>query len=254
MKKFNSNIVLNPSFNSVTELTNTTFNPTNYVENRMATEEQISQLYKRIVEQETRRDRCCRDVIIWEAHVQVVRMNTLSLTNYDNLQGGGQVISSFDENVEVGTMRRGLTYTVTFPLKWDNNLYVPRDVHATSKSSCTNSASSSTSSSRLYTNYRIIEDNSITVSTCTASTSTVKGFWYGGQPISSNKNDNAGGHYINPENVWDNFVHEIAPDGTVTIKDLRRNTNFNVIRYYTQWILRQTADGQTIPDPTPVSP
>lgn len=253
MKRYKLSLNSNPSFSTVTGLTNTTFNISSYLENRMATEEQISQLYNRIVEEETRRDQCCRDIIIWEAHVQVVRMNTLDLTDYNNLRGGGEVISSFDENVSVGTMRRGLPYTITFPLKWDNSTYVPRDVVASSQNNCGNSLSSTTSSIKLYTNYRIIQDNSIVVSNCTATTNTVKGFWYVGQLLSSTNNNQAG-HYINSNNVWDNFVHQMANDGTVTIKDLRRNTNFNIIRYYTQWILRQTANGQIIPDPTLSSP
>lgn len=248
MKKFDSDLTVNPSFNSVTELTNISFNPNNYLENRMATEAQIFQLYQDIVAAEQRQDYCCRDIIIWEASVQVVRLNTLDINPSNNtLRGGGEVISSFDENKNVGTMRRGLKYTITFPLKWDNSLYVKRDV------------SSSSTSCALYTggtgvefvnvHYRIVEDNSIVVSDCTATSTTYKAFWRAGGDSLRVKNDSTLGHILNRENVWDNFIHQVASDGTVTIKDLRMNTNFNIIRYYTQWILRQTADGQTIPDP-----
>ena len=137
MKRYKLSLSSNPSFNTVTGLTNTTFDPVNYVENRMATEQQISDLYNRIVGEEKRRDECCRDIIVWEAHVQIVRMNTSNIDSSNILVGGGAVISNFDENVSVGTMRRGLSYTVTFPVKWDDNLYVKRNVTATGVSNCT---------------------------------------------------------------------------------------------------------------------
>ena len=253
MKKFNSDLSINPSFNSITELTNTTFNPTNYVENRMATEEQISQLYNRIVENEVRRDKCCRDIIIWEAHTQIVRMNTVNIAPTTNvLTGGGVVVSTFDENVSIGTMRRGLSYTVTFPVKWDSNLYVARNIAASSVNSCIREESNNTTRNynRKIINYRIVENNSIGIAECQSSSSNYARFWYGlGANVSTSVNDNVMGHLINSENNWGSFVNDIKDDGTVTITDHRRNTNFNIIRFYTQWVLRRTADNQLIPDP-----
>lgn len=248
MKKFNSDLVLNPSFNSVTELTNTTFDPTNYVENRMATEQQISELYNRIVENEIRRDSCCRDIIVWEAHTQIVRMNTLNIDSSNRLQGGGAVISTFDENVNIGTMRRGLTYTVTFPVKWDSTLFVPRNTGALSDNDCSSVGVGAGNFS--FVNYRLVEENSIAVGNCQSTSANYARFWYGaGMKIANNLNNNVQGHIVNPNNNWGSFVYDVKDDGTVTITDHRRNTNFNIIRFYTQWILRRTADNQMIPDP-----
>ena len=248
MKKFNLDFVLDPSFNSVTKLTNITFNPTNYVENRMATEQQISELYNRIVENEIRRDYCCRDIIVWEAHTQIVRMNTFNLDGSNILRGGGAVISDFNENISIGTMRRGLSYTVTFPIKWDSNLFTARNVGVTTGTNC---LSAGPSTDFTLVSYRIIEENSIAVGDCQSTSLNYARFWYSiNTQISDNLNNDVNGHRINPNNNWGSFVHDIKDDGTVTITDHRRNTNFNVIRFYTQWILRRTADNQTIPDPT----
>lgn len=212
----------------------------------MATEEQISELYNRIVEQEKRRDQCCRDIIIWEAHTQIVRLNTLNISN-ESLIGGGSVISTFDDNVATGIMRRGLAYTVTFPIKWDNSLYVPRNIASYSYANC----SYTTSGYKTIVNYRIVEENSIEVSNCSATNNNYARFWHSvGANLQSQLNNNVTGHLINPNNNWGQFVHDIKDDGTVTITDHRRNTNFNIIRFYTQWILRRTADNQMIPDPT----
>lgn len=241
MKEFNPDLVLNPSFNSITELTNTTFNPTNYVENRMATEQQISELYNRIVENEIRRDSCCRDIIVWEAHTQIVRMNTNAIDNYGILSSGGVVISDFNENVNIGTMRRGLDYTVTFPIKWDSELYVRRNRESSPANNC---GLSTNQSNVTILSYRMIEDDSIEVCNAQSTTQNSARFWLL-YPSPGNKT----GTPVNPNNNWGSFVYDVKDDGTVTITDHRRNTNFNVIRFYTQWILRRCADDSIIPDP-----
>lgn len=248
MKRSKLNFSSNPSFNTVTGLSNTTFSPTTTVENRMATEAQIQELYRDIVAAEQRRDYCCRDIIAWETHVQVVRMNTLNIGSSSILLGGGTVISDFSENISIGTMRRGLSYTVIFPLKWDNNLYVKRNTAASSNNNCFQYGSANFYG--LNVNYRLVEENSIDVANCQATSTNYARFWYGvGVGISDQVNNNVQGHIINPDNNWGSFVHDIKDDGTVTITDHRRNTNFNIIRFYTQWILRRTADNQMIPDP-----
>lgn len=243
-----------PVFNSVTGLTNTTFDINNIRSGYMATEDQISQLYADIVRNEKRRDECCRDIIIWEAHVQIVRMNTLNIDATRNtLMGGGSVISTFDENVSVGTARRGLSYTVTFPIKWNSSLYVPRSVASNSLSGCGVDSDYSvvSNANRKIVIYRLVENNTLNVANCQATNNNYAKFWYGStQNITSNVNSSPEGHNINPENNWGSFIHDIKDDGTVTITDHRRNTNFNVIRFYTQWIMRRTADSQLIPDPT----
>ena len=87
---------------------------------------------------------------------------------------------------------------------------------------------------------------------CSATNSNYARFWYGAgiRSLSSAQlNNNDEGHHINFENKWGSFVYDIKDDGTVTITDHRRNSNFNIIRFYTQWILRRTANNQIIPDP-----
>lgn len=254
MKNNNLSQSSNPSFNTITGLSNTTFSPINLVENRMATEAQIQELYQDIVAAEQRRDYCCRDIIVWEAHVQVVRMNTLNIKSPTNLlQGGGAVISDFDENVNIGTMRRGLDYTVTFPLKWNSTLYVARNVAAIDVTNCEGYGINTIIDdiNRKIINYRLVEDNTLAVGNCQATNNNYARFWYSkGETISTSVNNNQQGHLINSQNNWGSFVHDIKDDGTVTITDHRRNINYNIIRYYTQWILRRTVDNQTIPDPT----
>lgn len=52
----------------------------------MATEQQIAEIYGRIANLSSRIDYCCRDMIEWETHVQIVRLNN---NNVDSLSFGG---------------------------------------------------------------------------------------------------------------------------------------------------------------------
>ena len=245
----------NPSFDSVTGLTNRTFNAESVTEGQMVTEEQLLDVYERIVEDERRADACCRDIVFWEARVQVVQLNTLSINSQSfALQGGGMLVSSFEENVNFGSMRRGLPYTVTFPIKWDDSVYVARNVAAygqgTNPCNIYSNPNMPYKQSNIITVYRIVEDNKISVTNCNVTSSNYAGFWYGaGASLSDGVNNNIQGHIINSQNIWGVFDLDLKEDGTVRITDKRRKTDVNIIRFYTQWILRETADGQMIPDP-----
>lgn len=272
MKRFKLNFNNDPSFNTVMGLTNTSFNSTNYMENRMATEEQISELYNRVVEQEQRRNKCCRDIIIWEARVQIVRLNTntivASTSGIYATNAGGIIVSNWDENVNIGIMRRGLNYTVTFPLKWDDNLYVKRhtSVNRTyggdangegSGGGVVKSCNPILPSDYVYENqivYMYGEDSEIIPTFCNITTSNRSGFMMSGNAdmITTKrygvKRCNLMSTASIPDVNWYYFIHDIKDDGTVTITDTRRNTDYNIIRYYTQWTLNRCADGSLLSD------
>lgn len=111
MKQFTPTFSENPSFDTVNDLTNTTFNPDQIVEGRMATEAQIQELERRYTDVEARRNYCCRDIVVWKTYTRIVSPD-------------GIVVSNFIENVEVGTARRGMPFTVTFTPKFDANTFV----------------------------------------------------------------------------------------------------------------------------------
>lgn len=238
-----------PTFNSVIGLSNTTFDISNVRSGHMATEDQISQLYADIVRNEKRFDECCRDIIIWEARTQVVRMNKYEFNSNYGLMGGGAVISTFEDNVSVGTARKGLPYTVKFPLPWSNSLYVSRSRWTARANSC--GVTTQRYNTDYITEYRIIEDNSIAVGDCPSNSTNFSRFWLEAVQIAylPNVNNNSNGHIINPNNEWGSFLYNVEGEGTVTITDTRRNTNYNIIRFYTQWIMRNCANGDVIPDP-----
>ena len=145
----------------------------------MATEDQIAQLYRDIVRNEKRRDECCRDIFVWEARVQVVRMNTFRLNStFGYLEGGGVVISSFDDNVNVGIGRRGLPYTVTFPLTWNDGTYVKRNAASSGTSGCGHADGNGTYS---WVNvfYRYMEDHKIVPCDAISTSTNYSNFWIG---------------------------------------------------------------------------
>lgn len=258
MKSQHLNDTLDPRYNSVTGLTNTTFNPSNIVENRMATEAQIKELYDDIIATERRADYCCRDIVLWETHTQIVRMNTNARDSKGNLTAGGVVVEPFNDNIATGYARRGLHYTVTFAKNWDENLYVNASVAVNSTGTCTN-ITAGYLSSPYFPLYTITHDVILLPRfDCSASDTTflVGGFWKnasGGNSV----NSQTIGYPLNKQSAnqtvenWGSFIREIASDGTVTIKDGRRNESFNIIYYWTQWILRECADGSIIEDITP---
>lgn len=242
----------NPMFRSVMlESDAAEFDPNNIRSGNMTKEEQLQQLCRRINDLERRKDTCCKDFIFWEAYTQIVRMHTKSISSVANiLQGGGIVVSSFDQNVNVGMGRKGSTYTVTFPVKWDDNLFTRRSVSALSNGYVYSTSNPTPNKNRIIVNYRIVEDNFISVANVQTTHDNYAKFWLqDGEQLTSNINNNTKGHRINPEGNWGTFVRDVQSDGTVVITDHRMNTNFNVIRYYTQWILRECADGSIIEDP-----
>ena len=272
MKRCELDLINNPSFNTVTGLTNTSFNPNNYVENRMATEEQISQLYNRIVEQEQRRDKCCRDIIMWESHVQVVRLNSNTITEYGIPSAGGVIIESFDDNINVGTTRRGMAHTVVFSKKWDDNLYFPvtpeMEYDSANCSSLIEGNTTYTTSvlvNQLTTivQYRYCKNNSIIVSSCNNNINSRSGFIlgvsYNMEPVPGDGRrqnlpiDNS--LLARVGDNWGQFIFNIADDGTVTLRNNGRENDYNIIRYYTQWTLNRCADNTLLSDNTwPVQP
>ncbi len=262
MPKYNIDFSDNPSFNTVLGLSNTTFNPNNIVSGRMVTEQQLQETWQRIYDDEQLIDRCCRDIILWEAHVQVVRLNTNSLggtapNNYYN--SGGVVVSDFDENVTVGIMRRGMKYTVTFPLKWDNNLYVPHTAEAYTYLTPVGYGNTSHQYSKVV-QYRYREGtDKIVVATGASQTNNRANFLVGeGNSATASgvqRGVTGGGILINGDiqadlsQNWGSFTLDIKDDGTVNLTDNRRNTNFDIIKFYTQWTLRRCSDGSMLSDP-----
>lgn len=230
----------------------------------MATEQQIAEIYGRIANLSSRIDYCCRDMIEWETHVQIVRLNN---NNVNSLSFGGGVfdapgviISTFEENVNIGTTRKGLPYEVVFPLKWSDDLYYP----VTPERSASNNACAPLSSynnktilSRFFltVQYRYIIDtdkNSIHGSNdCENYSGTNRSHFFRG---ASNENTSQeglrvnSGHIINLADDWGPFLFTKENDGTIKIEDFRRNTNFNTIKYYTQWCLNKCADGSLLSD------
>lgn len=238
----------NPVFETINGLTNTTFDPDDITSGRMITEDNILQTWHEINALKSRIDACCRDLLIWEARVQIVQMHTNRLSN-DFANSGGNVISSFEDNVNAGCLRRGRTYTVRFPVKWDDALYVKRNIDAAGLSNCSYSGANLLSR-RLHVNYRVVEDDYIGVAASCASGSGYKGFWITVASGSAYTNPKlVNGALINANNVWTNFLYEVADDGEVRITDMRGTTDFTVIRFYTQWMLRRCADGSEFTDP-----
>lgn len=110
MKQFELEFSNDPSFNTVINLTNKTFNPDNITEGRMATEDQILQLEQRYNEVQQIVDYCCRDIVVWKTFVRII-------------DSSGNVVSPYGENVVVGTARRGKPFTVTFSPNFNPNTY-----------------------------------------------------------------------------------------------------------------------------------
>lgn len=223
----------------------------------MVTEEQLLEVYERIVEDERRADACCRDIVFWEARTQIVQLYTNTTASaygetYPN--SGGVVISTIDENVNTGSMRRGLPYTVTFPVKWDDNLYVKNITPFATPPSVNNGCgiqninNNDAKKTIRVNNYFYAEDKNIYVNSCSSTSSNRAQFL----SVTGVTGTYYTGTQINPGNNWGAFTFDKLPDGTVTIKDNRRNTNYNIIRFYTQWLLRECLDGTSFTDWEPL--
>lgn len=234
----------------------------------MITEAQMLEVYERIVADEQKADACCRDVIFWEARTQVVRLNSNAIAIADNgmprATAGGLVISSWDENINFGTARRGLPYTVVFPLKWSDDVYVKRHTSVnrtydgkadgtSGRKSCDNI----TNNDIQYENfvaYMYAEDDFIKPTFCDITSSNRSGFMMSGNSdmVSTIRYGVKRCNYCSvanfPNATWYGFVHGINDAGTVTIQDIRRATGFSIIRYYTQWTLNECRDGSLLSD------
>lgn len=234
----------NPEFRTVEGLTNTTFDSNNITSGRMITEDGILQEWNDIRALKARADACCRDLLIWEAHVQIVRMNTNTRTSYAMSSSvGGVVVSSFDDNVRAGVMRRGLPYTATFPVKWDDSLYVRNLTAHRNLQDCNGYIREGGRRQEFgIVEYRCILDGEIGNLFCVNGGART-GFWKGAATTTA-----ATGLRINWNNEWGNWVKNTAADGTVTLTDNRCLETFNVIRLYTQWVLKECADGSIIAD------
>ena len=268
MPKYNIDFDDNPKFNTVLGLSNTTFDPNNIVSGRMVTEQQLQALWQRIYDDEQIIDRCCRDIILWEAHVQIVRLNSNTLDpNLGFPTAGGVAVSPFTDNVTVGIARRGLPFTVTFPLKWNSSLYTKFTPEAVG--SMANNIPSAYSVNYTgwhhvwskYIQYRFIyqyeNEGPLGIHECQGNAISRCGFFRGTNGPTNpeeHRGSSEGGRIINTidgyGNVnWYSFIHDIADDGTVTLRDNRRRTDFEIIKFYTQWCLRRCADDSVLPDP-----
>lgn len=112
MTTYNLAINRNPDFQTVNSLTNLVFDRNNVRSGRMATEDQIQQLWQDIIRLEERIDYCCRDIVYWDCQVQI-------RDKY------GNIVSGYLENRTTGITRRGKNFVMTFPLKavakYENN-------------------------------------------------------------------------------------------------------------------------------------
>lgn len=236
----------------------------------MTTEAQVKQLYDRVRDLELRRNECCLPLVFWEARVQIVRLNTNVINAAGFPQAGGFVVSSFDENLNVDTARRGLAHKVIFPVKWDDDLYFPITPevnvinNSTTCSPLTNGNNSDTTpaiAKRLTTvvQYRYMKDASIRVNTCNTTQNTRSGFFIGVSNQSSNgpltprataSVASGAGMMVRVDDAWGPFIRDIEDDGTVTITNDSFDEDYNVIRYYTQWTLNRCADGSLLSDNT----
>lgn len=256
----------NPEFATITGLTNRNFNPASITEGQMITEAQMLEVYERIVADEQRADACCRDVIFWEARTQIVRLNSNAIASYTKTDtglsyprttAGGVVVSSWNDNVRYGSMRRGLPYTVSFPIKWDDALYVPMHTSINKTYSNTRTCDLVSAVDSQYENfiaYMYAEDNVIQPTMCDVTLSNRSGFMMSGNADMTSttrfgvKRANLSSYALLPEITWNSFNYKMENDGTVTIRDDRRATHFSVIRYYTQWTLNECADGSLLTD------
>lgn len=102
-----------PVFETVTGLTNTTFNINNITENRMATEGQLLDIANRINELQNRINYCCNDIVTWKTYVRVIT------------EGTHIVVKDWDQNVVVGTTRKNNPFTVYFGLPFDTSKFYP---------------------------------------------------------------------------------------------------------------------------------
>lgn len=269
MPKYDADFLQNPKFNTVLGLTNTTFDANNIVSGRMVTEQQLQDTWRRIYDDEILIDRCCRDIILWETYVQVVRLNNNTFIEPPNLVApcpgsGGTVVSSFYDNVKVGISRRGLPLTAEFALKWDSNLYSTWTPEA--RQGYNGNVlyfSQENSAMGKYVHYRFLydtDDNQIGNDNAMQGTSTNRANFFSGKNQFDGPENGRGGvvsagrmvNTINSEGVitWYSFILNIANDGTVTLRDNRRRTDFNIIRFFTQWCLKRCSDGSILPEPT----
>ena len=104
MTTYNLAISKNPNFQTVNSLTNLVFDRNNVRSGRMATENQIQQLWQDIVRLEERIDYCCRDIVFWDFRIRIRDKH-------------GNIVTDFLENRTTGITRRGKNFVMTLPIK-----------------------------------------------------------------------------------------------------------------------------------------
>lgn len=104
MTTYNLAINKNPDFQTVNSLTNLVFDRNNVRSGRMATENQIQQLWQDIIRLEERIDYCCRDIVYWDFQVRI-------RDKY------GNIITDYLENRTTGIARRGKNFVMRLPIK-----------------------------------------------------------------------------------------------------------------------------------------
>lgn len=102
-----------PVFETITGLTNTTFNINNITENRMATEGQLLDIAERINDLQNRINYCCNDIVTWKTYVRIIA------------EGTHTVVSDWDQNVVVGTTRKNNPFTVYFGVPFNTTKFYP---------------------------------------------------------------------------------------------------------------------------------
>lgn len=249
--KYEIGFVDNPRFESITGLTNTTFDPNNIQEDRMASEAQVLAAWNASADLEMEVERCCKDMCVWETYVQIVRMNTNTLSSNGVPNSGGVVISPFSRNRRSGIIRQGEIYTATFSLPFNGDIYAPYTIVAANDGGIYTTNFSNDIKNIKAVQYRLVVDGSIVCASASASVnqnSRRHNFFKFVDYSSNNFNNN--GYIINNVGNWGSFARSVADDGTVSITDSRQMEGGTVFRYYTQWTLRECANGSLLPNPT----
>lgn len=249
--KYEIGFVDNPRFESISGLTNTTFDPDDYREDRMATEAQVLAAWNATNDLELEGERCCKKMQVWETYVQIVRLNTNTLDANGQSRDGGVVVSPFHRNRRSGILREEDIYTVTFALPFDSGIYAPYTLIAGADGLVYAASATNDQKNGKLVQYRLMYDDQIQLpkASAGANVNTRRSGFFG---FVNYNNSGAAtyGRIINNLNNWGSFVHNIGDDGIVSITDSVRETNFTVVRYYTQWTLRECANGSLLPDPT----
>lgn len=218
----------------------------------MASEAQVLAAWNAATSLEEEAERCCKNMVVWETYVQIVRLNTNTRTSTGTPDAGGVVVSSFHSNRNSGITREHEIYTATFARKFDSGIYAPyTTVAGTNGEPYTTFNLADLENIDGLIQYRTVQDANIALQDASSLANESQRRHNFLKFVAWNDNSaGISGNIINNAGSWGSFIQEIADDGTVSITDFRPDANFTVIRYYTQWTLRQCADGSILPDPT----